>query len=297
MKEIEPIYTVELFPGVSYALQELLQDLSDEEWRAPTACAGWAVRDVAAHLLGGNLGRLAARRNHLAARDGDGAKWQTLFDLMAQTSRTMVPLNTFEELVAMINRFNAEWLDVARALETAQIVEYLALTDEALYEHFKTLPPHAPAQFGVAWAGEAQSANWFDIAREHTEKWHHQQHIRDAVVRPGLTERRWLFPVLDTFMRALPHTYRSLGAADGTAINFQIVGEAGGEWSLLRHGEVWQLYAGGAASAVASAVLDQDAAWRLFTNGLSRETARSRLTLGGDETLGAQMLNMVSIIA
>lgn len=31
---------------------DLLRSLSDEEWHGPTDCEGWAVRDIAAHLLG-----------------------------------------------------------------------------------------------------------------------------------------------------------------------------------------------------------------------------------------------------
>ena len=34
--------------------------------------------------------------------------------------------------------------------------------------------------FGVAWAGEERSPAWFDVARELTERWHHQAHIRLA---------------------------------------------------------------------------------------------------------------------
>ncbi|MEZ4713240.1 MAG: maleylpyruvate isomerase family mycothiol-dependent enzyme [Caldilineaceae bacterium] len=297
MIPVKPVQSIALFPGVSTALHELLKELSSAEWNAPTICAGWTVRDVAAHLLGGNLGRLAARRDHLVAHEADGERWRTLFDLMAQTSRTFAPLTTFAELVAMINRFNAEWIEVAKALDAAELLAYLDLTDPALYQYFKALPPMELTRIGVAWAGEVQSANWFDIAREYTEKWHHQQHIRDAVNRPGLTERRWLFPVLDTFMRALPHTYRNQSAPDGTAINFKVTGAAGGEWALLRQGERWQLYAGLADNATAIASLDQDVAWRLFTNGMSQDDARRQLKLTGDETLGAQILNMVSIMA
>lgn len=32
------------------SLADLLDSLSDEQWRAPSLCAGWTVRDVAAHL-------------------------------------------------------------------------------------------------------------------------------------------------------------------------------------------------------------------------------------------------------
>jgi uncharacterized protein (TIGR03083 family) len=33
-------------------LAELLADLSDEQWRRPTDCAGWDVHDLVAHLVG-----------------------------------------------------------------------------------------------------------------------------------------------------------------------------------------------------------------------------------------------------
>jgi len=59
----------------------------------------------------------------------------------------------------------------------------------------------------VSWAGEEESANWFDTAREFTERWHHQQQIRLAVNKPGIVTREFYFPVLDCFMRALPYAY------------------------------------------------------------------------------------------
>jgi uncharacterized protein (TIGR03083 family) len=50
--------TVHLFPEERARLLQLLHGLT-EEWRAPTACAGWSVKNVAAHLLGDDLGRLS----------------------------------------------------------------------------------------------------------------------------------------------------------------------------------------------------------------------------------------------
>jgi uncharacterized protein (TIGR03083 family) len=35
---------------------DLLEDLSDDEWRQPSLCAGWTIRDVAAHLTLQQLG-------------------------------------------------------------------------------------------------------------------------------------------------------------------------------------------------------------------------------------------------
>src|SRR5438445_8929800 len=56
----------------------------------------------------------------------------------------------------------------------------------------------------VSWAGPAPAPVWLDVAREYTERWHHQQHIRDAIGQPGQTDHRFLHPVLATFAYALP---------------------------------------------------------------------------------------------
>jgi hypothetical protein len=108
------------------------------------------------------------------------------------------------------------------------LLELLAFTGPRVAELFGSLDPDGPAQFAVAWAGESHSANWFDIGREYTERWRHQQQIREAVGAEDLTARRWLHPALDLFVRALPHTYRAVAAAQGEAVVLQIEGEAGG---------------------------------------------------------------------
>jgi uncharacterized protein (TIGR03083 family) len=277
MKPVEPILTVELFPPLSAELLSLLKSLQPEEWARPTVCASWSVKDVAAHLLGGNIGRL----------------WR--YD---QTARPPKPTTeTFDELVTLINHENEEWVRVARRISPEVLVEFLELTDGMLYQHFKALPADMPARITVAWAGDELPPNWFDIAREYTEKWLHQQHIRLAVGRPLLTSRRWLYPVLDTFMRALPHTYCQVAAKDGTSICFHLVGEAGGEWSLLRRAGAWRLYIGEDSHAVAHVYIEQDLAWQLFTKGTGPEFARQRIRVEGDQALGMKILDMVSIMA
>ena len=65
MQPLEPVSIVALFPEVRRHLLALLAGLSAEEWRTPTACAGWSVKDVALHLLGGDLGNLSRRRDGL----------------------------------------------------------------------------------------------------------------------------------------------------------------------------------------------------------------------------------------
>jgi len=279
MKPVEALYTVELFPALSAELRRVLQQLPPLAWANETVCVGWSVKDVVGHLLGGNLNRLAFGRDRLAPH-----------------ADNPFPA-TFPEQVDYINQQNVAWVNLSRHLSPPLLLEFLETTDQQLYQYFKTLPPFAPSGPAVTWAGDTQSPNWFDIAREYTEKWLHQQHIREAIGQPVLAEQKWLFPVLDTFLRALPHTYRQVDAAEGTSVWFQITGEAGGDWSLQRGQGQWLLYTGAAPDAVATVQLDQDSAWRLFTKGISQATAQTKIEVAGDTALGLHLLEMVSIMA
>jgi uncharacterized protein (TIGR03083 family) len=274
---VTPISTVDLFQPLSDELLGVLRGLSLDDWRRPTVCAGWSVKDVAAHLLGGSLGRLKDER--------------------AQQPGQPAPALSFAELLALIDRGNAEWVQAAQRICPSLLIEFLALTDRRLAVYFQSLPPDGPAGAAVMWAGESQSANWFDIAREYTEKWLHQQHIREAVGQPLLTARRWLYPILDTFLRALPYTYREVNAAQGTALGVTVTGEAGGSWTLLRGADRWQLFSGASEHAAARIQIDADTAWRLFTKGMAVETALARMVVTGDVALGLQIVHMVSLMA
>ncbi len=61
------------------SLAGLLEQLSDDQWRRPSLCAGWTVRDVAAHLtqqqigLGGALAMMAQWRGSLDRMIRDAA--------------------------------------------------------------------------------------------------------------------------------------------------------------------------------------------------------------------------------
>ena len=150
MRPVEAITTVELFPGLSAALLSLLRSLSPEDWERPTVCASWSVKDVVAHLLDINIRKLSYGRDRLAQRKSDA------------------PITSNEDLIDHINRQNAEWVAVAQRIGPKLLVEFLELTDREVYEFFKTLAPDGPARTAVAWAGDIQSPNWFDIAREYT---------------------------------------------------------------------------------------------------------------------------------
>jgi hypothetical protein len=163
-------------------------------------------------------------------------------------------------------------------------------------DYLKGLDPLKPARFAVSWAGEKKSANWFDIAREFTERWHHQQQIRLAVDKPGIMTRELYHPVLDCFMRALPYRYATVARASGSIAQFAIIGECGGTWHLQRVDDMWELCTTPAAAPLATITIPEEIAWRIFTKGIAPVVARQSVNISGDEKLAAHVLGMISIV-
>jgi uncharacterized protein (TIGR03083 family) len=206
--------TAGLFLPLQRELVALLRGLADEDWSRPTLARGWAVGDVAAHLLDTDLRRLSAQRD-------------------AHRPSAAVP-GGYEEVVAFINRLNAAWVETARRLSPRVLTDLLEWTGPQVAQLFASLAPDEEAAVPVAWAGEARSANWMDVGREYTEKWHHQAQIRDAVGAPRLDSRRWLGPVIELSVYALPHAFRGCEAGPGAALSVHVEGDAGGLWHILR---------------------------------------------------------------
>jgi len=274
---LKPILTVDLFPILEGKLIEVLRCLRHDDWMRPTLAKHWTVKDVASHLLDGNLKRLSIQR--------DG-----FFGLQAP------PHGGYEAFIAFINRNNAEWVQSARRLSPRVLIDLIEITSKEVYELFRGLDPNAPALWGVSWAGEETSANWFDIAREYTERWHHQQQIRVAVNRPGISSRELYFPVLDTFMRGMPHAFRSVEAREGTVVEIQITGEAGGSWFVERASSSWRV-ADQMPSADATLKMDQELAWRVFTKAVDATAAAKEVAISGDRSLAMQALSLVAVLA
>lgn len=270
-----PSIVVDLFPEALAELLGLLSGLTAAEWNLPTACPGWSVKDVALHLLGGEIGNLSRRRDgHVL--ESSIAGW--------------------EELVAYINNWNESWVRVARRISSRLLIDLLQSTGSQMCEYFRSLDPYTLGS-SVSWVGPLPAPVWLDLAREYTERWHHQQHIRDAVGRPSLKQPRYFAPVLATFVWALPRAFRTTNAAQGAAVTLRITGPSGGQWSLLREGDEWKLYVGALEQPEAEVAIDEDIAWRLFTRGLRPERALEHITVRGDPGMGLKVLEAISIIA
>ena len=272
----QPILSAPVIRQVDLRLIELLESLEPAEWDLPTIAPQWSVRDVAAHLLDTALRKLSMGRD------------QCLVE--------RVEIRSNQDLVAFVNRINAEGTTVYRRLSPAVLVELMRVACGQTANYYESLDPFAMAALGVSWAGESKSLVWFDNARELTERWHHQAQIRLATSRSGIMTLELYHPVLDTFLRGLPHTYSSVSAPIGTALMVEVAGDCGGQWCLVRTEAGWKFASELPPAAVAHIVIPQSIAWRLFTKGIGPEEAKAAVTISGDSGLAEHVMRLVAIV-
>lgn len=277
------IHTLHLFEELDDLLLTLLAALPDEAWHRRTIAGGWNVRDVVAHLLDTPLRRLSFVRDGWPPRG--------------------VRLSGPDDLVALVDGLNADGVRVFGRLSPRLLIDLMAQVSVQLRDHLAATEPDAPAAYAVSWAGEEQSAHWFDVAREYTERWHHQAQIRLAVdAVPLLMSARLYGPVIATFVRALPHACRDVDAPEDTRVRFVVDGEGGGAWTLARRAGAWRLRPAGDETAMEAgppaAVVRVPAvvAWRLFTKGVPADAVAGLVTVEGDTRLAAPLLSARAIV-
>jgi uncharacterized protein (TIGR03083 family) len=268
-----------LFAPLHQELLMVLRTLQAEDWQRPTSAPQWCVGDVVAHLTDTAIRRLSS------SRDGHSSP------------APAVELRTTADITAHINQLNAAWVAASRRVSPRVLIELLDVVGRQLADFFESQDLHARACFGVAWAGEHESAVWFDVAREYTERWHHHQQIVEAVGGPPLAARRWLFPVLDVSMRALPFAYQGIEAEPATVVTIEITGEAGGAWALVREPSGWRLFSGALPHAAAHLRVDQDTAWRMFFKQRSRDEVFAAMSVVGKRELAEPFAGVLAVMA
>ena len=275
---MQPTDTRALFRPVATELVTLLRGMAPADFEKPTIAGTWVVRDVVAHIVDFSMRRLSFHRDALAPPPPKR------------------PITSEREFVDFINGINADWVDASRRLSPRLLTDLVEKATIELADFFEALPMDAPALFGVSWAGEQTSDGWFDIGREFTELWHHQQQIRLAVGAAPLEDARFLHAVLEIALRGLPHAYRAVTSADGDTVAIDVSGPAGGQWTLVRDLGRWAIQAGAPAAPTTRVRVSDDAAWRLLFNALKGDAARAAVQIDGRADLAEPLLAARSVV-
>jgi len=258
-----------LFPGLRAELTALLGGLSNEDWGRATACPGWSVHEVAAHLLGVELGNVSVRRDGWALGPAEG-----------------------EDLDAWLNGFNEQWVDAARRISPGLLIELLDLAGRRFEEHTAELDLDS-AGGPVEWATGSDAAPvWLDVSREYMERYVHQQQIRDATGRSPLGAA-FTGPVLTTAAHALPRALDGVTRPPGTVVTFSAEGDGGGTWYVARAATGWELDAAARPGPVACrARTTVDGALKLYI----RDPSAPALTWEGDRELADALAGVKAIL-
>ena len=273
-----PVDTRSMFRPVAASLVDLLRRLEPDDWAKPTMAGHWIVRDVLAHMLDVSLRRLSFHRDR------------------RPPPPPARPISSDRDFVDFINDLNAQWVASTKRLSPRALTDWYATASRELADWFESVPLEAPALFGVSWAGERESAGWFDIGREFTELWHHQRQIRIAVGAVGAEDPRYLHAVIDVAMRGLPHAMKEVAAAADEGIAIDVTGPAGGQWALRRDDSRWTLWSGVPNQVTGTIRMDADTAWQWLFNALSRGGGSARIEATGRRDLIDGLMRARSVI-
>ena len=272
-----PIDVVDLLPVLDKKLLELLKTLTPDEWNTQTIAKLWTVKDVVAHLLDGNIRLLSILRDNYFGE--------------------IPTINSNQDLIDFLNGLNADWVKAMKRTSPQMLIFLHEITGQPFCNYLKTLKPFDKSIIPVDWAGENESKNWMEIAREYTEKWLHQQQIRDAVNKTALMTHELYYPFIDIFMLALPHTYRTIDAEENTIVKVTVTTDIGGVWVLTRRHSNWALTKDNVETSTAEIIIDPDTSWKLFSKSLRPEQVMDKIKILGEQKLGEAALKMVSVMA
>src|SRR5258706_9549851 len=124
-----PILCAHLLRAVDEKLVDLLGSLAPREWDLQTIAQLWKVRDVAAHLLDTVLRKLSMVRDSCYVE--------------------AVTIRSPQDVVALVNRLNAEGVTVYRRLSPPVLINLMRTACEQSARFHESLDPFAPATFNV----------------------------------------------------------------------------------------------------------------------------------------------------
>jgi hypothetical protein len=276
---MQEIQTLHLFPKLNHSLISLLGSLTQEEWLTPSPIEGRTVKDLASHLLDGSIRRLSQQRD--------------------QFFPGKPVVYTYHDLVEYIQTINKEWILASRKISPQILVELLKIHEREVYELFQTLDPNEPAIFPVAWAGETQSPNWFDIAREYTEKWHHQMQIRLSLDKSLMMDRSYVQPLYKTFMMGLPYALKEASDfPDLTALKVSISGHYSESWQVVKQNGLWIMENENSSPVQTEITIPEEVGWIIFTNtDRDKQKYIPRMDIKGNEALAQFVVNMVTVMS
>ena len=266
-----------LFRPLQENLILLLHSLSSDDWNKPTIAGNWHVKDVVSHRLDGDLRTLSIQRDHYFAETPPGS-------------------GDYVDMVKWLNQLNADWIQATNRISPSVLILLHELSGKHVTDYYESLDPADKAIFPVQWAGESESLNWMHLAREYSEKWHHQQQIRDATGKPGILTPEFYFPLIRTFLQGVPHVMGDIQAEENESIEISVYGKLEQSWFFTFHNSRWR-DSDQAENVLSTLKLPADKAWKLFSKSIRPKDIQHEIKQSGRSDICERILTMVSVMA
>jgi uncharacterized protein (TIGR03083 family) len=261
------------------ALLAILDSLDPDDWQRSTPCPAWTVHDLVLHLIGDDLGVLAM------LRDGH---------------MTPLPSDAPAEFAAAIDHLNETWIRAAAPRLSARVLRGLLVwAGHETHVFFASLGADVESPMGVSWAGGTPSPHGLEVAREYTERWLHQQQLREAVGRAPLADPILTRVLLQSLAHCLPVAYADTEAAEGAAVRLEITDFPTLAIGLRREGPGWRLVPGRTlGDADCSVAAPGEPLWRAWTtNGTPADLRAAATIKGANPDLAAPLFAARAIIS
>lgn len=249
------------------AIDDLLDELEDEDWRRPTALPGWDVQANVAHVIG-TESMLAGRTT--PSVDVDPAALDHVHN----------DIGAFNEpwVIALADRSPAAVRDELRSV-VAERTAALAAMDQDAWDAVGFTPA------GRDTYGRFMRIRVFDC-------WMHEQDVRDATGRPGHLGGGAVELALDELVTAMGFVVgKRAGAPDGARVTLALTGEAARDVHVVVDGRAAVV---DALDAPASVVVTTDVhTFSRLAGGRTRWEAvdPDLVAVDGDVALGHRILD------
>lgn len=248
------------------AIDGLLAELDDDEWRTPTALPGWDVQANVAHIIG--------TESILAG---------------VPTPPTDVEVSALPHVRNDIGGVNEPWVIALAPLTPAEVREQLRAVVEQRTAALLAMTQEAWDAEGFTPAGMDSYGRFMRIRV--FDCWMHEQDVRDAVGRPGHLGGAPVELALDEMATAMGFVVgKRAGAPDGARVTLALTGAAARDVHVVVDGRAIVV---DALDAPASVVLTTDV--HTFTRLAGGRTSwaaidQDLVTIDGDVALGQQIL-------
>jgi len=269
--QTEPV--VDLLEEQWTAIAELGDTFEPAEWALPSECPGWSVKDVLSHMVGTEL------------------------SLLGEPSPD--PVRDAAHIHNEVGARNEGWVLSLHDSSGAEVLKRFRDATERRLAELRSWPTSRFDQEGPSPVGTVPYREFMRVRV--MDCWVHEQDMRVATARPGHRQGPAATLAVNRLASAMPFIVgKKVGAADGTAVRFEVRGDDPRRLDVVvRDGRAaLDNDALGQGDPTVRLRMDLEVFWRLGCGRVTGPAARAAglVDIDGDVDLGASVVDAMAFM-